>query len=214
MGRRPRVTSEQVYETARRMFGERGFHDVSLAQIGEKLGISAAAVLRHAATKEELMSKAMAPLYSDIRIPMEKLEEVNPKEDPRKVLRALAKEFVPFLEQRFSEQIALWVHARTARDAQRIAGVIRNPFGPTTGPTPPQRGLKLLEEYFRRIAKAGHWKFQDPKAAALLFLGSLHSYVTLHKLLRIMDPPMPLDRYLDSLFGIWTHGAIRRRKRK
>jgi AcrR family transcriptional regulator len=214
MGRRPRVTSDQVYDTARRLFAERGFHEVSLAQIGAKLGISAAAVLRHAKTKEELMSKAMAPLYSDIRIPIQRLEEVNPKEDPRKVLRAVAKEFVPFLEQRFSEQIAWWIHARTAQDAQRIAGVLRNPFGTISGPTPPQRGLKLVEDYFRRISKAGHWKFRDPKAAALLFLGSLHSYVTLHRLLRILDPPMPLDRYLDSLFEIWTHGADRRRKRK
>jgi len=99
------------------------------------------------------------------------------------------------------------MHARTAQDAQRIADTLQHPFGATSGPTPPQRVLAILEDYFKRISKVGWWKLRDPKAAALLFLGSLHSYVTLHRLLRIMDPPMPLDRYLDTLFEIWNRGA-------
>ena len=213
MGRRPRVTSEQVYSTARRLFGERGFHEVSLAEIGEHLGISAAAVLRHAATKEELMMRAMAPLYSDVRSPLEKLTTANPRH-PRRVLREVAEEFVPFLEQRFNEQIAWWVHARTAKDARRIAGLLRSPFGATQKPTPPQRGLKMLTDYFSRTSEVGTWKFSDPQSAALLFLGSLHAYVTLHRLLKILDPAMPLDRYLNTLFEIWTPANRRRKKRK
>jgi len=93
MGRRPLVTSEQVYREARKQFAERGFHSVRLADIGDALGISAAAVLRHASTKEELMSRAMAPLHSDISVPLKDLE-LDATKDPQLVLRRLAKEFV------------------------------------------------------------------------------------------------------------------------
>lgn len=214
MGRRPQVTKDQVLTAAREVFSERGFHGASLAAIGSKLGISAAAVLRHAPGKDELFAAAMQPKESDIRIPMEMLPAVDPKEDPRKALRRLAKAFVPFIEERLSTQIMTWMHARTAEDAQRIAGFLRSPFGEVSGPTPPQRALALLEDYFKKATKAGQMKVKDPKAAALLFLAELHAYVTLHRLVRIMDPPMPLNRYLDSLMDIWTRGAFRPGRRK
>jgi hypothetical protein len=160
-----------------------------------------------------LMAKAMAPVNSSVRVPLEDME-LDSRQDPRIVLRRLAKEFIPFIEKRFTEQIAWWMHARTAQDAQRIADMMQNPFGSVPGPTPPQRVLAILEDYFKRINKAGWWRLKDPKAAALLFLGSLHSYVTLHRLLRIMDPPMALDRYLDTLFDIWSHGARKSRRNR
>ena len=59
MGRRARVSREQVMGAARAAFAERGFEGTTLASIGARLGVSPAAVLRHAPTKEALFSAAM-----------------------------------------------------------------------------------------------------------------------------------------------------------
>ena len=45
-------------------------------------------------------------------------------------------------------------------------------------------------------------------------MGSLVSYVFMHKVARILDPPLPLPRYIDNLLDVWTHGAVGPRKRK
>jgi AcrR family transcriptional regulator len=208
MGRRPLVTRAQVLAASRRLFAERGYAAVSLAQIGESLGISAAAVLRHAPTKEALFKEAMTIVPEGVPLPTDFLGETSAAEDPRKVLLKLARQFIPFIQARLGEQVATWMHARTAEDAQRIAGFLREPFG-KAGLTPPRRALRTREEYFRRLVKAGRLQVKDPQAAALQFIAAMHAYVTLHQLVRIMDPPMPLERYLDTLMEIWTKGAIR-----
>jgi hypothetical protein len=74
--------------------------------------------------------------------------------------------------------------------------------------------VALLEDYFRRAAKAGRMRLRDPRAAALAYVGSLHAYVFLHRVARVFDPPLPLDVYLGSLIDIWTTGAIRPAKSK
>ena len=53
---------------------------------------------------------------------------------------------------------------------------------------------------------------RNPRAAALAFLGSLQAYVFLHRVLHI-DPPVPFERYLDTVLEIWKKGAIRGSKR-
>jgi hypothetical protein len=50
----------------------------------------------------------------------------------------------------------------------------------------------------------------DPRAAATAFQGALFAYVSFHRLFRILDPPLPLERYLETLTGIWENGAIAR----
>ena len=67
--------------------------------------------------------------------------------------------------------------------------------------------MALLEEYFRRAHAAGRLNLPDSKAAAMAFLGSLHSYVMLHKVVKVMDPPLPMERYLDTLIEIWARGT-------
>jgi len=48
----------------------------------------------------------------------------------------------------------------------------------------------------------------EVSAAALAYLGSLHSYVMLHRVVRICEPPFPFDRYLKTLLEVWTRGAF------
>jgi AcrR family transcriptional regulator len=205
MGRRPRVTREEVFETARQVFVERGFEGATLTAIAARLGLSPAALLRHAPTKQELFSAAMSAGAKDLRIPMDALAEVPDGADPREVLRALALAFVPFIEARIGESIVSFMRENAA------PSVTIRLFPKGAAPSPPQRALALLTSYFRRSVKAGRMETEDPQAAALAFLASLHAYVFLHRFVKIADPPIALPRYVDALLDVWTKGALRPR---
>src|SRR5258706_10916153 len=114
MGRRPRVTRDEVLDTARQVFAERGFEGATLTAIAARVGVSPAALLRHAPTKDALFTAAMASRAEDLPIPMDALADVPGSADPREVLRALALEFVPFIETRLGEVIVSWLRAKAA----------------------------------------------------------------------------------------------------
>jgi len=205
MGRHPKVSREQVLRVARAAFAERGFEATTLAAIAARLGVSAAALLRHAPSKEALFAAAMRAGEGEIRPPVEFLVDLAGDEEPLAVLERLALGMVPFLEQKLDETVASWMRSKV--EVKGIAD-IPLPFDPRQGPTPPQRVIALLEEYLRRAVAAGRLTLSDPRAAALAYLGALHSYVMLHRMVRIFDPPLPLDRYLRTLLELWTRGAI------
>lgn len=202
MGRRPKVQREEVLAAARAAFAERGFEATTLAAIAARLDISPAALLRHAANKGELFSACMSSGPGDQPTPLEFLADLDGTEDPRQVFRRIARALVPFVERKLDEQVARFMRAKTG---ERIA---LSPFADQPGMSPPQRGFALLEDYFRRAAQAGALHVADVTAAALALLGSLHSYVTLSRILKVPDPPIPLDRYLETVMEIWTHGGI------
>jgi TetR/AcrR family transcriptional repressor of mexJK operon len=185
---------------AREAFAERGYEATTLAGIAAKVGLSPAALLRHAASKEELFEACMAPGPSDVRIPIEFLAELSGDEDPREVLPRIAHALVPFIERKIDEQIAHFMRSKSPTALLPMAEWPR--------PTPPQRGFAMFAEYFRRSAAHGRLRVSDPEAAALAFFGSLHSFVTLQRVLQVPDPPLTLDRYLETLLELWEHGGI------
>jgi AcrR family transcriptional regulator len=209
MGRPPRITREQVLAQARSAFAERGFEGTTLAGIAAHLKVSAAALLRHAPTKQALFDAAMDSEPAGEGLPTDFLADVSPSEDPARVLRRLAALFVPFIEKRMGENIARFLRARTAEAARTI----RLPFDPREKGSPPARVVAALERYLRRARGAGRVSLRDPRAGALVYLGSLQSYVFFHRVLRI-EPVIALDSYLDTVIGIWTRGAIRGRRKK
>ena len=202
MGRRPKVNREEVLAAARAAFAERGFEGTTLASIAARLGLSPAALLRHARNKEALFTACMTPGPGDQPTPVDFLAELAGSEDPRQVLRRIGEAVVPFAARKLDEQVARFMRAKTG---ERIPFP---PFADQPGMSPPQRGFALLEDYFRRAAQAGALHVKDVTAAALALLASLQSYVMLGRILKVPDPPIPLDRYLDTLVEIWTHGAI------
>jgi hypothetical protein len=104
------------------------------------------------------------------------------------------------------ENIARFLRARSEEEARTI----RLPFDPRKRTSPPARAIRALETYLRRAREAGSVSVRSARAAALAFLGSLQSYVFLHRVLRI-EPPIPLEAYLDTVIDIWRRGAIRGR---
>lgn len=204
MGRRPRVTRDEVLRAARAAFAERGYEGTTLAAIGSRLNVSPAALLRHAPSKPALFALAMESEPPGEKMPTDFLASASPGEDPARLLRRLARDFVPFIEQKMGENIARFLHARTEEEAR----IVRLPFDPRKKSSPPARAVQALEDYLRRARAAGRVALRDPRAGALAFLGSLQSYVFFHRVLRI-EPRIPLDAYLDTVIGIWRRGALR-----
>jgi AcrR family transcriptional regulator len=208
MGRPARVTREQVLAEARRAFAQGGFHGTTLADIAARLKVSPAALLRHAPSKGALFALAIESDAHEEPLPTDFLASVSPSEPAARVLRRVAQQFIPFIEQKMGENIARFLRARTDEEARTI----RLPFDPRQKGSPPGRVVAALETYFRQAGRRGAVSLSQPRAGALAFLGSLQSYVFFHRVLRI-EPPIPLDAYLDTLIGIWEHGALRGRKR-
>lgn len=211
MGRPARIHREDVLAAARAAFLDGGYEGTTLADISSRVGVTPAALLRHAPTKQALFTAAMGATPDAEMLPLAFLADVPGRADPRVVLRQVAHAFVPFIQAKLRENLARWVHFRT------VAGIGKFPlpFDPGARPTPPQRNFRLLEEYLRRARRAGRLSLRDPRAAAFSFAATLHSYVMLHEVLPALEEPLPLEEYLDTVLDIWTRGAIRRpRKRK
>jgi AcrR family transcriptional regulator len=202
MGRPPTINRERLIDTARRVFAAKGFDATTLADIASELGVTPAAILRHVDSKQALFGLAMKsgmmlePPHCILELP-----HIDAKSDPRAVLRRIAEEFVPFIQDVLATRIVVAMHA-----SSRSTSVVL-PFDPEAD-NPPRRGLKIVADYFRRAAEAGVLRISDPRAASLLFMGSLQGYVLSHTVLKI-TPPVPLNDYIDALLELWTSGAIR-----
>jgi AcrR family transcriptional regulator len=211
MGRTPRVTRDQVLTAARETFVEHGFAGATLAEIGSRLSISPAALLRHAPTKEALFLAAMGQPEPDL-IPLEFLEEYDGTEDPRTVLRRVGEVFIPFLESRIRGLVARWVYFKRAPEGafKHVPGVgkIPLPFDPSQRPTPPQRNFRFLEDYLRRAGRRGRIHVEDYRAAALAFLATLHSYVFMQQVMQILEEPLSVPDYLDTVVDVWANGIV------
>jgi AcrR family transcriptional regulator len=203
MGRTARVTREQVLAAAREAFVERGFEGATLADIGARLSVSPAALLRHAPTKRALFLACMGAAEPDM-LPLAFLEELDGSEDPRAVLRRVAETMVPFLETRIRQIVARWVYFKTLPGVGRVP----LPFDPEVRPTPPQKNLSFLEGYVRRAARKGRLGVSNPRAAAFAFFATVHSFVFLQHVVEALEEPMALDEYLDTVLDVWTRGAI------
>jgi AcrR family transcriptional regulator len=200
MGRPPRISRDELLDTARRIFAAKGFEGATLADIATELRVTPAAVLRYVESKQDLFRVAMR---ARITAPPEfilELAHVDARTDPRVVLRGIAERFIPFAEKVVAENIAIYMHDR--------ARSLVVPFDPSDADSPPRRGLVIVSDYFRRAMEAGVVRAGDPKAAALLFMGSLQAYVMLHRVLNALPKPYPLDRYIDALIDLWSNGAI------
>src|SRR5207237_6606159 len=89
------------------------------------------------------------------------------------------------------------------RNARRTSLVL--PFDESD--SPPRRGFPVVVDYFRRATAAGRLRVRNPRAAALLFIGSLQGYVLFHQVLK-MPAVCSLSEYIDTLIDLWCERAI------
>ena len=46
------------------------------------------------------------------------------------------------------------------------------------------------------------------RAAALAFLATLHSYVFMQQVMEILEEPLPVEDYLDTVVDVWAGGIV------
>ena len=62
----PKSTPEQLLETARNLFAERGFYGVSIASIADKHGLTKQALLHHFGSKEKLYGEVLRQIAEEL----------------------------------------------------------------------------------------------------------------------------------------------------
>ena len=200
------MSRDEVLKASREAFGERGYDGTTLADIAGRIGVSPAALLRHAPGKRELFEAAMAPTVADDPFPLEFLRTADPAADPRPVLRQLAHTAIPFLERQMGQNIARWLFAKSDAEAAQARDFGAKLRGQSS---PPRRVFGLLEDYLRRARAAGRVQVEDPASAALAFMGTMNAYIFFHRVLQMIDPPIPIDTYVDTVIDVFTSGALR-----
>ena len=206
MGRPPLISREQILHAARATFIQKGFAAATLADIAAELKVTAAAILRHFESKQTLFQAAM---QQRLELPdcISDLAAVDASTDPHIVLRRLAEEWIPFARTALVHNLVISMH-------EQSNPTLVMPFNPRADDSPPKRGLVIVTDYFRRAKKAGVVQIDEPRAAALLFMGSLLSYIFIHYVMRVTDEPYPLEKYIDALLDLWTRGAIVTKEKK
>jgi AcrR family transcriptional regulator len=203
MGRPPTISRDQILESARNLFTAKGFDTATLADIAAELKVTPAAILRHFQSKQALFNAAMRQQIVVLPDCILRLQDIDASLDPRIVLRQLAEEWVPFAAKTLGQSLAVQMHDRARSSALVL------PFDPSAEDAPPRRAFLIVSDYFRRAAAAGVIKVEDPRAATLLFMGSLFGYVFIHHILLALPVPYPLATYVDALLDLWTEGGIR-----
>jgi AcrR family transcriptional regulator len=78
---------EQILSTAADLFAERGFHGVSVADLGAACGISGPALYRHFPSKDAMLAEMLVSISDELlEVGRERVVEA---EDPREALHAL-----------------------------------------------------------------------------------------------------------------------------
>ena len=85
---------EQILETAARLFAERGFHGVSVVELGAACGISGPALYKHFPSKDAMLAEMLVQISEELlRVGRERSAEAHDAED---ALRALVAWHVDF----------------------------------------------------------------------------------------------------------------------
>jgi AcrR family transcriptional regulator len=85
---------EQILSTAADLFAERGFHGVSVADLGAACGISGPALYRHFPSKDAMLAEMLVSISEELlEVGRERVKEAD---DPREALHALVNWHIDF----------------------------------------------------------------------------------------------------------------------
>ena len=87
---------EQIIDAAAALFAERGFHGVSVDDIGAAVGISGAALYKHFANKEALLGEMLVDISERLLSEGQRRADAVAADGPQAVLRSLVGWHVEF----------------------------------------------------------------------------------------------------------------------
>src|SRR3954449_10040503 len=84
----------QILDTAARLFADRGFHGVSVAELGAACGVSGPALYRHFASKDAMLAEMLVSISDELlAVGRERVADAS---DPREAVHALVDWHVEF----------------------------------------------------------------------------------------------------------------------
>ena len=205
MGRPARVTREQVLGAGAARLRREGIRRDDARRHRGAAGRLAGGAPAPCPLEEGPLRPAMESEPAGEKLPTDFLASVSLSQDPARVLRRLALEFIPFIEQKMGENIARFSGPHGGGGADDPPPLRSPEEDLSAGPGGPGPRSAI----FGGRGPAGRISLSQPRAGALAFLGSLQSYVFFHRVLRIA-PPIPLDTYLDTVMEVWRRGALAR----
>ena len=189
---------DKILDAAESSFIENGFEATSLQEIMSKAGGSLATLYRMFGNKEGLfraiieratqnLSDSLVPLYAD-------------NQEPEKVLRAMGMAFINILTSPYVGAIHRLLISESARYPQ-----LREIFMQTA----PERNLRRVEDYLKKLNERGYLNVDDCKVAAeqlvSLFKGTMHLRTVLGEDVILSEDEKA--RYVDSAVSIFLNGC-------
>jgi AcrR family transcriptional regulator len=182
----------QIYETAARIFCEKGFDKASMGDISSALGLTKAGVYHHIRSKEDLLYEIMSygmGLFED-----KVLKRVMAIEDPLERLRATVRGHVLLVTRDRPKEVTVILHESNAlkgRARERINSRKR-------------RYVRFLQKTFREVGGTRAARRFDPAVAAFATLGMINwIYQWYRPGGRLSD-----EQLADGLTDLVLHGVL------
>lgn len=135
-----RDTRQAILDTAKTLFSQRGYNDVSIGEIAKALGISKGNLTYHFKKKEEIMEAiltSLKPTYPD---------------DPPQTLAELDACLLDMEQARENNAFYFWNHAQLGQLSPKIQGIQQGVY---------RHHSRLLTQSFRDLAAQGLLRPED-----------------------------------------------------
>lgn len=191
---------QQIIDTARRLFAQRGFSGTTTQEIADAAGISNTLIFQHFGSKEKLFEAVIQASYGMQSI-TDVLDGQAPSEGDENICRSLAAHNFAF------------AHETEGREMMRLLTYISLEKPTLYHQHLLEEGaeaIELIADYFSTRIAAGAFKDVNPVIAAYAFLGMIRNYMwNMHITGEENEPRYPDDEVIDTFVSIFLNGMRR-----